>query len=126
MRKKSPWERGKTCNTSKQTETFSESCQVLQTEVYNRKCLVTLIIAFGVLLPIMSKHLFKSLAGLYKDLQKWFLLKFKLKYQRTMSCIHAISGDKNINIQKYVNIKSQGKFIHIDFEKVMDLKSKDN
>lgn len=43
-----------------------------------------------------------------------------------MSCIHAISGDKNINIQKYVNIKSQGKFIHIDFEKVMDLKSKDN
>lgn len=109
MRKKSPWERGKTCNTLTQTETLSESCQVLQTEVYNRKCLVTLIIAFGVLLPIMSKHLFKSLVGLYKCLHKWCLLKFKLKYQRTISCNYVISGDKNINIQKYVNIKFQVK-----------------
>jgi hypothetical protein len=47
-----------------QTETFSESCQVLKTEVYNRNCLVTLIIAFGTILPIMSKHLFKALVGL--------------------------------------------------------------
>lgn len=115
-RKKSPWERGKTCNTLAQTETFSESCQVLQTEVYNRKCLVTLIIAFGVVLPIMSKHLFKALVGLHKNLYKRSLLKFKLKYQRTMSCICAITSDKNKNIHKNFKIKSQVKFIPFDFE----------
>lgn len=116
MRKKSPWERGKTCNTLTQTETFSESCQVLQTEVYNRKCLVTLIIAFGVLLPIMSKHLSKSLVGLYKYLHKRCLLKFKLKIKELWSSAHAISSDENIIIQKEVKIKSQVKFIYINFE----------
>lgn len=66
VRKKSPRERGKTCDTLVQTETFSESCQVLKTEVYNRNCLVTLIIAFGTILPIMSKHLFKALVRVIK------------------------------------------------------------
>lgn len=85
VRKKSPRERGKTCDTLVQTETFSESCQVLKTEVYNRNCLVTLIIAFGTILPIMSKHLFKALVRVIKvPIHTECLLNFILKYQNIL------------------------------------------
>ena len=84
MRKKSPWERDKTCDTLVQTETFSESCQVLQTEVYNGNCLVTLITAFGAVLPIMSKHLFKALVRGTKVPTYRVFIEFVLKYENIL------------------------------------------
>lgn len=84
VRKKSPWERGKTCDTLVQTETFSDSCQVLKTEVYNRNCLVTLITAFGTVLPLMSKHLFKALVRGTKVPTYRVFIEFVLKYENIL------------------------------------------
>ena len=84
VRKKSPWERGKTCDTLVQTKTFSESCQVLKTEVYNRNCLVTLIIAFGTFLPVMSKHVFEAFVRVIKVPTYTVFIQFMLKYQNIL------------------------------------------
>lgn len=65
-----------------QTETFSESCQVLKTEVYNRNCLVTLIIAFGTILPIMSKHLVKTLVRVIKALTYRVFIEFHIEISK--------------------------------------------
>lgn len=100
VRKKSPWERGKTCNILMQIETFSESCQVLKTEVYNRNCLVTLIIALGTILPTLSKHLFKALVRVIKVPTYQVFTEFHIKISKHFGFLnsHVLKEFNGINM----------------------------